>query len=290
MSRLFEYVQTELFPDQPKELTLGDFTYQMSTLNKIKEQCSDIIKEYDKATSVLWRGSGKSSLIKMDKTGYIYKAYPRDNRYPKDTPQEIHELLDDALYKKFKWRPRSQGVFAGHYSVALGYGVPYVFLPVNGYKYIWSKTINDLYSDFAEDYARADTYDVRNVPGMWVNTEKPDEEVKYLQDIKGYVTHKVSYKKFDRYNWETLVKTKGEHDFEYETLWRFVPSVTEAEWEKEQDQMIDKVVDTYTDKNLYKGMSANKQKEFTFKCDMYYLIRVHPSRVDGLEVHDLGLR
>lgn len=289
MSRLFEYVQTELFPEMT-DIELGGLTYQRSIINKIKEQCSDIIKEYDKATTVLWRGSSGSRLIKLDKEGYIFKAYPRDDRYPKDTPQEIHELLDDAFYRKFKWHPRSQGVFASHFSVALGYGIPFVFLPVNGYKYIWSKTINDLYSDFAEDFAGRDAYDVRYVPGVWVNTENTKEKVKYLEDIKDYHNHRLSYKKFGRYDWEMLVKTIDNNYKEKETIWRFVPSVTEEEWEKEQDNTIDKIIDTYTDKNLSIGMTTNKQKEFTFKCDMYYMIRVHSSRVDGLEVYDLGLR
>ena len=289
MSRLYEYVQTELFPDMSAEIEYGSIKYQRSTINKIKEQCSQIIKEYNRADMVLFRGSGSSSLIKMDNTNYVFKAYPRDDRWPKDTQEYLHDLLNDAFYKKFKWKPRSQGVFASHYSVALGYGVPYVFFPVNGYKFIYSKTINDLYSDFAEDFDRGDDYDVRNVPGVWVNTENPEEREKWLQDIKGYVNDKLSYKKFDRYNWEVLVKTIDDQDIEKETLWRFAPSVTEKEWEAEKDKSIEKIIDTYTDEHLARGMHMNKQKEFTFKCDMYYLVRVPSSVGDEFSIKTLGL-
>ena len=293
MSRLYEYVQTELFPDMSAEIEYGSIKYQRSTINKIKEQCSQIIKEYNRADMVLFRGSGSSSLIKMDNTNYVFKAYPRDDRWPKDTQEYLHDLLNDAFYKKFKWKPRSQGVFASHYSVALGYGVPYVFFPVNGYKYVWSMRVDDLYGDYIErhqyDY---EEYDVRTLGGNWVNTENPKQKMRYLGYYEDggfrYKRHKIITDKKDKYEALVVVKHRLTDEVK-EIIFEFVPDLTKKEWEQEAEDKTMKIINTYQEDDLDVAMRSTS-KEIMFKCDMYYLMKMPTDRADqSPKVYDLGL-
>ena len=74
------------------------------------------------------------------------KIIPRKNRKPKDTPQEVHEWFD-AMFKKYHgWKARSEGVFASSIPTGIEqFGKnTYIVMPCNGYKYLWSKEIQDL--------------------------------------------------------------------------------------------------------------------------------------------------
>jgi hypothetical protein len=49
--------------------------------------------------------------------------------------------------EKFGWAARSEGVFAtGNSKEAAYYGNVYAIYPVDGYKYIWSPKVKDLYT------------------------------------------------------------------------------------------------------------------------------------------------
>lgn len=111
------------------------------TFKKVLSKCSDIVKIYKNSEMYLYRGIDAYAYANKD----IIKKKPRKRREPKDTPIEIQKIADSIFYKKFNWKPRSQGVFVtSNYSDALSYGVPYIFLPINGYNFLWSPTVDDL--------------------------------------------------------------------------------------------------------------------------------------------------
>lgn len=72
---------------------------------------------------------------------------PRKDRRPKDTPKEVSKLIDDAFYRKFQWKPRSEGVFATpvlqkeHRLMTRSY----FFYPIGAFKYVWASNVDDLY-------------------------------------------------------------------------------------------------------------------------------------------------
>lgn len=125
-----------------------------TVLPTLKKECSEFIgNSKDKTT--LYRG------VSDDLKDVWRKEKPRTDRKPLDTPRDIHNLFDGASQKIFKWKARSQGVFTSpRKSVAGGYGTAYLFLPCNGYKYIWSPEIIDFYDkwkqDISQDPARYD--------------------------------------------------------------------------------------------------------------------------------------
>lgn len=67
------------------------------------------------------------------------------DRTPSDVGMKIHNKYDELFYEKFGRKARSEGVFASGYK-RKSYGKSYMFFPVNGYKFIWSPAIFDLYT------------------------------------------------------------------------------------------------------------------------------------------------
>ncbi len=106
----------------------------------IRKDCSKILGFY-KAYNFnyfLWRGSRKH--WSWD------KIVPRKDRKPLDTPLKLHQLLDKEFQKKFGWKVRNEGVFVTSDPVtASRYGKEYIFLPANGFKYIFNWKIPDLF-------------------------------------------------------------------------------------------------------------------------------------------------
>jgi len=113
--------------------------------NKIRKDCLGFIKDTDKRP--LFRG------IRTPDKEMIMKKTPRTDRIPKDTPVKVSNMVDDALYKKFGWKPRSEGVFvSSSCHTAEHYGDPFYFLPIGPYKYIWSTKVADLYADINYEF------------------------------------------------------------------------------------------------------------------------------------------
>ncbi len=73
----------------------------------------------------------------------------RKDREPLDTDSDLHQILDDMMYKKFKMRGRSNSIFCtGDFLMAGGYGSNvYLIFPANKYQVLWSDSIRDLYND-----------------------------------------------------------------------------------------------------------------------------------------------
>jgi len=77
----------------------------------------------------------------------IQKYTVRKDRRPKDTNIYFHSFIDDWLYRKFKWKPRSEGVFT---YAEEGNTIKYaenVFFPIGNYKCVFSPNISDLFAE-----------------------------------------------------------------------------------------------------------------------------------------------
>lgn len=76
----------------------------------------------------------------------IVRIDTNKNRKPKDTPLNLHKKIDEIFYKKFGWKPRSEGVFCtGNISTANLYGEIYVIFPIGDFEILWSEEVEDLY-------------------------------------------------------------------------------------------------------------------------------------------------
>ena len=79
---------------------------------------------------------------------YNYKGTVRTNRKPVDTKPEVQELFDNIIQAKYGFKPRSNGLFiTGNLSDARRYGRVYKIYPINKFKFLWSPTIRDFYSE-----------------------------------------------------------------------------------------------------------------------------------------------
>jgi hypothetical protein len=105
----------------------------------IKSDCQKYIKESE--GHVMYRGVGAAS-----RNDWSVRKVHAD-RYPKDTPQEIHEELNELFDNAFGWGCRN-GIFCtGSMSYAASYGNVVTIYPKDGYKYCWSDMYRDLYAD-----------------------------------------------------------------------------------------------------------------------------------------------
>jgi len=119
-------------------------TESENILSLVEKNCSQIIKEYKKADAFLYRGLSREVIDWI-------KVVPRTNRKPRDMPIDAHNALDKAFKKKFGWKARSEGVFVSPDKMVASY-FSYqqninIFFPFDGYKYVWSRKIEDLHTE-----------------------------------------------------------------------------------------------------------------------------------------------
>ena len=109
----------------------------------IKRDCKQWLNE-TKNCGFFYRG--------MKEHGNFTKKKVRTDRTPMNMDVSETKQLDDAFYKKFGWKPRTNGLFmTGSAILAQGYtGIgkaPYIVFPIGSYKYVWSEAAEDLYTD-----------------------------------------------------------------------------------------------------------------------------------------------
>jgi hypothetical protein len=82
-----------------------------------------------------------------------FKGEVRKNRTPKDTPVEVHNLVDDAFQMKFGKRLRSNCLFTtlSKYH-AYNYGTVYYIFPIGKYEIFWHPKVVDLYETMDSYY------------------------------------------------------------------------------------------------------------------------------------------
>jgi len=144
-------------------------TYEIvNSLNKLDEvfsEVNDYVNDLKKCEpgSLLYRGipnAGKPYDIKMFE--------PVFDRYPINTPKDIHDDLNNLFYKKFGWYCRD-GVFCfgniydnNTLKFDCDYAATsenaYLVFPADDYKIIWSPDVYDLFSELEYDENEDDEF------------------------------------------------------------------------------------------------------------------------------------
>jgi hypothetical protein len=252
-------------------------------VNTLWDECSEILTFYQRHKEYFYRGMRN---VNMEK-GYGFRI-TRTDRRPKDTPEDIQEMLDKKFKKKFGWKPRSEGVFANpDPSYASHYGKSVVIFPQNGFKYVWSPNIQDLYSDKIENYASyliVKYQDIYSRKGYWHDNDSGDE-YKNLEDIEGYVDCRIYNEGDPTYMTAKVTIKPNPKDEDGYTFIKnkvvdlsWVPKIT---WEQYYENLKSNVSDNIEDDmvdwiNLYKDTGLDKavkmNKEIMFKCYKYYWV------------------
>lgn len=119
---------------------------------KILHNCIPYIKDWQRLSRkfFLWRGSrtyGTSYGIYQPEIMTV-----RKDRNPRDTNRIWHKTFDEFFYKKFHIKARSECVFCQSDTYGLAeYGQPWIIVPCGNYKMIYSRTVEDLFSDVVDD-------------------------------------------------------------------------------------------------------------------------------------------
>lgn len=102
------------------------------------------------------------------------------NRKPTDTPEEIHNVLDDALEKEFGIRYRSQSIFVYPLELSLlqrfdESAKRFIIIPKKPWSLLYSKTIADFFVTFN---------DTRNIIPLFFDLLDKNKSIKILNDLK----------------------------------------------------------------------------------------------------------
>jgi len=272
MTRLYEYIEKD------------EISKLHGMFNDINKKCQPFLKEFKSSNckNLLFRAVNKK--IKL-----YEEIKPRQDRLPKDTPLNIHKLLDDKFNENFGWKARSEGVFvSSNMEKIKPYGLPYIFIPIGKYEYLWSPKIEDLYEDldlavfnktkftlngtniqrFGNNYKNKIEYDKLKKPesigGSWwykdIDTRltKKHNAIEYLKKVKKIkeseeeIYMSKDFKWFPNISYNTFIKNR------YENL------------TAEVDEIMEEMIRTYKDVNL-NGLITHGN-EAMFKCNSYYLI------------------
>lgn len=238
-------------------------------IQKIKDNCSEILNAYKKAKMFLFRGINKEKRLDT-----LIKKKPRKRRKPLDTPKEVQKELDLVFLDKFGWKPRAQGVFAtSDYSNAGEYAksTPHIIFPFDGFEFLWSPKILDLYRDAVDSGDMStldnwlDSYDPDSGEGHW---ERGNKKVNVLDELPGWYDDYVSKEDFKKgiFKKKVILTDDGEMG-DREEEWTWVPEVTLEEY---KTKMIGFYVNLYKNTNLIQAIKSGN--EVMIKCSNYYIL------------------
>lgn len=116
----------------------------MKRLELIKKDCNPYLNLLKKINYRYYLYSGR-------RKGYsgtdFSKKQIRQDRNPKDTPDDKHQFIDNWFYENFGIKARSQTLFCtSDTTIARVYGRLYYIFPVGKYEVIWSNKFIDLYN------------------------------------------------------------------------------------------------------------------------------------------------
>lgn len=248
-----------------KEYDDDDFKNIISILER---DCKQFLNEIKKIGQPLFRGT--RNFDEFD-TGIGDRLVSGD-REPVDTNKDISNIIDSYFQEKFGIKLRSSGIFATKLpNVASDYGTPYLFFPVDGYEYYWSKDITDLYGIIEpEEWYYSATKDYDNLESRWdMSYGENTEGGEWYYNDYGYGHDIISAVKKVKDNNPEL-KSKS---FEYvKNILTWEPDIDFDSYKENMDDIlhdnVKKIVDEYQKGNLDKVTN----QELTFICDKYYLV------------------
>lgn len=216
-------------------------------INKIVNDCEPFLKEIDIEDDAdaqrhfLYRGMG--SLNEM-----FVKKDVRKNRTPKDTPQKVHEIMDQSFNDIWGHRFRSNAMFCnGNTMEAELYGNVYMVFPIGNFDYVFSEEIEDFYKDLDQVLFDEimDNYSINDLGGPFNKMMM----VKFIQSG-------MDYEKFPEFPLN----------------------------EDQMKELFDRVIKSkYTNDNLDKYVKGNQisTHEVMIACDSYYAVNL-----DYAEMYD----
>lgn len=200
----------------------------------IKKDCKPFLTQLRNCEkgSLLFRGSSILS--------NFFRQSIRKNRMPSDTASVLTELFDKEFYKKFKLKPRSQGLFcAGSRDYASFYGPVSIVFPIGSYKFLWSTKAKDLFLSVVEGGLGMD----------WIYLDP----VEYKNEVEEYLEQDYNdINKKDRIEYTEYKERRIK------------------EIQKEVKEIVKKIVDTYKTTNLCEAI--NSKNEIAIICDECYQI------------------
>lgn len=124
----------------------------LQMVEEIKQNCQKYIKFVKSLRPPRILDRESNSVTKANK---IVKYVPRKDRKPMDTHLLIHKVIDNILYEKFGWKPRSEGVFCdGRPIDRHNHLFSNLLFPAGDFSYLWSPEIEDLYMDLGEVFSK----------------------------------------------------------------------------------------------------------------------------------------
>jgi hypothetical protein len=101
----------------------------------------------------------------------------RKDRTRLDNNPQFHEVVDNIFQEKFKWKPRSQGMFCSSDRDEIeGYGSPYMVFPMGRFKYLWAPEVKDLIIQMNKAARQVGVFNGRN-------NDFDDETVRLFKEI-----------------------------------------------------------------------------------------------------------
>jgi len=224
--------------NESKIETLEEFT------ELVKRDCGKFLKDVRPSKTFLYRGLHGVSDDMGIKT-------PRADRMPKDTSKNGHEYLGNLFKKYHGWNARKEGVFCfGNPAWAGDYGITYIIFPVNGYKYVWSDDITDLYAYVSDEYNFS--YDDKHAQFCILWNDKELEC--FVDDIMN---------NYDDYN--------EDEKPDYESIEGNILDKAEKE--------LSNNIKNYNKNNLNKAITNYHEHEISLKCKKYYYI-IYSGKID----------
>jgi hypothetical protein len=201
----------------------SDVNRNQEFIETIKKDCGPYLEDSKNSSHILARYT-KNNIVG------IKLIVPRTDRRPMDTPIWMHNYIDDALKKRFKWKPRSEGVFAitndkkyfdyktKNLFNAYSY---YPIFPIGKYEYLWSPTITDLYLSSGDVFRK---YDIN-----WrqITTFPKNEDMKQEFDaiMDTYKNDNIeSFLNMYEYR-EIMIKCKSYYMVSAETAMQIIPEL-----------------------------------------------------------------
>lgn len=240
----------------------------------LAKECSEFIRETglgirdagtdDPLKNVLYRGTANLP-------SYLTLFTGPKNRRPRDSSAKLHETLNKFFEKYFGVPYRSAGTFVtADLSTAYSYGEAGIFLPVNGYSYVYSPQVIDAYLAFQGSSGT-------RAPPMHATlynrivSDMHDELMvifnKYLSDIGASDSISEREKK-DRF--KTFIAALGNGT---------LPKANEI-WMKMVEKWLDLNAEVFKSTGLKQFIESDSIAEVIFKCDKYYLLSLDNLRQD----------
>ena len=237
------------------------------------EDCFPFLKEIKGTDEFLYRG------VSLSVSDILKRTTRLEDRRPKDTPEWMHEVLNNAFESKFGW-PARNGVFAtSDIDDAEKYGTAYLFFPIGKYEYVWSPTVEDLTVELGS-LANEEAWDEL----VHDNIDPRDYEREYGPGSdNGYWINIETQEKVDPEDEPTEWKKKGNDEWVSSDLkYEFLPDLDYSSWygermEEEREALYDEAVNTalhlvHTCKNKDLKRAIDKRHEISFKCNSYYIV------------------